>query len=402
MTGTSPMNVQSPSFHSSSYLPKMEASFWNNLRCCDKGFADLHELLQHYEEEHNQSSGQFTSRMSASNNNGRIGFGRKPSAAGGAFSPGDSMKPQEQVRGFQPLADPKPNGSPLRLAQDANGFRKTSLSNVQDMDTLGEMELDDDTPPPPSMSNGFAGFNQQNASESRGPSAPQINTGLAQMMQQESNPNTPTAANPGMPLSNNPMVSSVNTPTLNTPALMQDHNDMNGDMNMDMSGMHANMPFNQEMLQQINNDFGSMDFSQNSNEMLDLCINDPAKKLFSNEGTINASQFPQFNFMNGANGTNTNQAEIQARQLAAARTRFPGEEDRPFKCPVIGCEKAYKNANGLRYHEKVGSERHGGAVEDMMTDFEHSMDTRRRNSRKTAMERFRLSIPSRLCHTLVR
>ena len=27
---------------------------------------------------------------------------------------------------------------------------------------------------------------------------------------------------------------------------------------------------------------------------------------------------------------------------------IPPEEDKPFKCPVIGCEKAYKNQNGLK------------------------------------------------------
>lgn len=27
----------------------------------------------------------------------------------------------------------------------------------------------------------------------------------------------------------------------------------------------------------------------------------------------------------------------------------PTEEPKPFKCPVIGCEKAYKNQNGLKY-----------------------------------------------------
>ena len=29
------------------------------------------------------------------------------------------------------------------------------------------------------------------------------------------------------------------------------------------------------------------------------------------------------------------------------------QEDKPFKCPVIGCEKAYKNQNGLKYHKSV-------------------------------------------------
>jgi len=31
-----------------------------------------------------------------------------------------------------------------------------------------------------------------------------------------------------------------------------------------------------------------------------------------------------------------------------------GVEDKPFKCPVVGCEKAYKNQNGLKYHRSHG------------------------------------------------
>ena len=30
------------------------------------------------------------------------------------------------------------------------------------------------------------------------------------------------------------------------------------------------------------------------------------------------------------------------------------EEHKPFKCPVIGCDKTYKNQNGLKYHKQHG------------------------------------------------
>lgn len=30
------------------------------------------------------------------------------------------------------------------------------------------------------------------------------------------------------------------------------------------------------------------------------------------------------------------------------------EEYKPFKCPVIGCDKTYKNQNGLKYHRLHG------------------------------------------------
>jgi transcription factor SFP1 len=38
----------------------------------------------------------------------------------------------------------------------------------------------------------------------------------------------------------------------------------------------------------------------------------------------------------------------------AAALAMMGEEHKPFRCPVIGCEKAYKNQNGLKYHKTHG------------------------------------------------
>lgn len=46
----------------------------------------------------------------------------------------------------------------------------------------------------------------------------------------------------------------------------------------------------------------------------DMCIDDPARRLYVMEHT----------------------------------------EHRPFKCPVIGCDKSYKNQNGLKYHRAHG------------------------------------------------
>src|ERR1700761_6837517 len=54
MTGTSPFTFQSPSFHSSSYLPKLEANFMKDFSCCGLTLPTLHDLLQHYEEAHAQ------------------------------------------------------------------------------------------------------------------------------------------------------------------------------------------------------------------------------------------------------------------------------------------------------------------------------------------------------------
>ena len=45
MSGTSPMmhhSMQSPSLHSSSYLPKMEANYMKDYVCCDIRLDSMH------------------------------------------------------------------------------------------------------------------------------------------------------------------------------------------------------------------------------------------------------------------------------------------------------------------------------------------------------------------------
>ncbi|KAL1917916.1 uncharacterized protein VTP21DRAFT_3750 [Calcarisporiella thermophila] len=37
------------------------------------------------------------------------------------------------------------------------------------------------------------------------------------------------------------------------------------------------------------------------------------------------------------------------------REELGDDADRPFKCPVPGCDKAYKNHNGLKYHHQRGN-----------------------------------------------
>lgn len=112
-----------------------------------------------------------------------------------------------------------------------------------------------------------------------------------------------------------------------------------------------------------------MDFNPNAlnngmnSDMFELTINDPARALFSENGGINATQAQLFGFVNGAStNPDSHGGAMQPSQMGpqadggsgiAPLVDPYGGEDRPFKCLVIGCEKAYKNANGLRYHERV-------------------------------------------------
>jgi transcription factor SFP1 len=96
-----------------------------------------------------------------------------------------------------------------------------------------------------------------------------------------------------------------------------------------------------------------------NNDMVDLCIDEPAKRLFSPTGGINTSN-AHFKLSGAQYGPNSDIARrIREQQILAGvpdtTSLLPNEEPKPYRCPVIGCEKAYKNQNGLKYHKAVSS-----------------------------------------------
>ena len=342
MTGTSPFAanpIQSPSMHSSSYLPKKEADFWSNLRCCEVDFKDLHELLQHFEEVHRDGATSFPHRVSTP---GKQGFYRRKSSG------------VNQARAFNPAAHGVQASNNHQQTQ--NGYHGGST----DMETIGEMEMDFDD------SYGNQSHNNMDASQMRpGPINPRLANAQQMSTPHNSTPSTPATARPA-PGMNNPMVSQGNTPsftsatTATTSGLSSPQPTTNATYNDDS-----------QLLSALDNDFNNMDFNNinpfnntANSDFLELTINDPARALFSENGGINAAHAQLFGFVNGANTNPNNQGgAMQPTQLrsdvgagiaeAAPAVDPYGGEDRPFKCLVVGCEKAYKNANGLRYHERV-------------------------------------------------
>jgi transcription factor SFP1 len=95
--------------------------------------------------------------------------------------------------------------------------------------------------------------------------------------------------------------------------------------------------------------------------MLDLCIDEPAKRLFSPTGGYGNQnqQYAHMRLGSGQYGPNSDIARrIREQQMLAGvpdttAGMMPNDEPKPFRCPVIGCEKAYKNQNGLKYHKSV-------------------------------------------------
>src|SRR5205085_4915948 len=100
-----------------------------------------------------------------------------------------------------------------------------------------------------------------------------------------------------LPFQNNPTVSSVNTPTLSTRPLQNQGSfspessvpGTPGEMDTDFGNLGVDMmSLNGQFLQGNNGDFG-FGFG-GGGEMLDLCIDEPAKRLFSPNGSVNAQQ----------------------------------------------------------------------------------------------------------------
>ena len=399
MAGTSPFTYNSPSYHSSSYLPKLEANFMRDFSCCAITLPSLHDLLQHYEECHAQQAPPTLQRTSQSNQSSQQPNSKAAIAAGAAAAVQQQAQQQQQQSIPNSNAKPIPNSSgsgaqtssqpPRQPPQTQTGaFTKTPLQAVQDMDAVEDMEMDDDmgdnmkTPPPPAYQQ--MQLPQQPQMQFGQPGSarvPPLSLNTLNMVNalqshqglRTSQPTTPVSGRPGHPYQNNPTVSSVNTPTLSTHPLHQHYRHTPdssapgtpGEVDEDFAGnLPGDMPIpgNSQYLQHQNpgfGGFGGLGFG-NGNDMLDLCIDEPAKRLFSPNGGFNtAQQYAQFRLGGGQYGPNSELAKrIREQQMMVgigegSAGMLPGEEIKPFRCPVIGCEKAYKNQNGLKYHKTV-------------------------------------------------
>ncbi|THX06669.1 hypothetical protein D6D13_06347 [Aureobasidium pullulans] len=331
MAGTSPYNFQSPSFHSSSYLPKMEANFMKDYICCGITLDSLHELLQHYEEAHAQVPTQTMGRTPKEH---LLANARNANAGTAAQMLQQQQQSQPHNHQQAPQFD-HPSGLSQGLARDP--------LQDHDMDDM-DMDMDDSSTAPavqdPYQSHQFQPQPQFGRQQAR---APSLNIGMAsafQNTQQVNNVSTPTTPQPGqnMQLGGfNPTVSSVNTPTFGqtSQTVSPSESTVHTPGEIDPSNFNASM-----------SGFGFPDMNGQQDES--RCIDDPAKRLLSKQGGMGGFKNPS-QFAN-----NSELAKRLREQQLIQGFGFPGEEAKPFRCPVIGCEKAYKNQNGLKYHKQHG------------------------------------------------
>ncbi|KAG4028593.1 hypothetical protein MFRU_020g00350 [Monilinia fructicola] len=395
MAGTSPFPYQSPSYHSSSYLPKLEANFMKDFSCCGNTLPTLHDLLQHYEESHAQqtpaSLRNNSSIVRARENpipNGRSAIAAQATSAVQHHVQQQQNQPSQQPRlsGLQmPQAGASVGGIQLmrqqQRSQPATPIQKTNQGANDEMDGVEDMEMDDaigpmDSTPDTPVQNSHNHQPVQAAQQSMFGQQPRPTINLNSTMQHSglrtSQPPTPAASSFGF--QNNPTVSSVNTPTLTAQPMQQSQTfspetsapGTPSEMDADFTSMPMNMNMGNRNMNMNNMNFP---FNFGGNDLgLDLCIDEPAKRLYSpNGGGFNnqralQQQFAQFGLGQGQFANNADlMRAYQQQQLMASMNGMGdptglmmGEEHKPFRCPVIGCEKAYKNQNGLKYHKTHG------------------------------------------------
>lgn len=349
MSGTSPFAFhQSPSYHSSSYLPKLEADFMRDFVCCGTLWKDLHALLTHYEETHAQQEPAQDQTAP------------QPQMPDQRAALASNTRAQIQHEAQQRAAAQEPMGGAVQPTTSRSGFSNT-LQTIPDMDAVEDMEMDDidgnneSTPP----SNMFSQLSSQNSPQNQfastaQPQVPQLNTNLMQSHQQyrNSTPNTPITgrnsaamqgANISSTLNPNPMqqFQDLHNPYRDTPDSSApgtpgelDESIMAGIDDMNMQGFGGMNGFS--------NNFGF----GNSSDMIDLCIDEPAKRLFQTHQSSTSQQAIHQRLGSGQYGPNSEIAKrIREQQIKAGlpdtmTNLLPNEEPKPYRCPVIGCGKS--------------------------------------------------------------
>ena len=386
MQGASPFSgaggFRSPSYHSSSYLPKLEANFMKDFACCNMVLPSLHDLLAHFEQVHHQAP-PITSQQQTTP--------RTQTVVPSTTDATQSQPPQAianlasiQSGTGTTMAHTGHDRSPRTPAQAREMQQsKSQYQPSQDLEGLEDMEMDDingnnfdiSTPVPNMVNSGFPlttgqqYMSQSQFAQQQGRVPPlDLNNITANPLQnfqgiRQSQPGTPISAG-GRPYHANPTVSSVNTPTMtshprhhqqfktpdsSTPGTPRE---LDQDVMSDMGNMSMDTPGYMTMPQTDMTSFGY----GNDGSVGEIYIDDPAKSLYNSNGGNNQNQQTVHQRLGNAQyGPDSDIAKRirERQQKVGLPDTLSGEEPKPFRCPVIGCEKAYKNQNGLKYHKTV-------------------------------------------------
>lgn len=380
MQGNSPFAYQTPSFHSSSYVPKMEATFMRDFPCCELILPSLHDLLQHYEEYHAHQTPSSSQRQTSVRPDNKAAIAAGAAAAVQERAQHQTVAPSVSTAAY---ALPPNSAGPAASRHMQQSVRPMGVDMpltpqalaAHDMDAVQDMEMDDETTtsmadlqPQYSIQDRPRVMQRSQFGQPQPTRVPPLDLtplNMSNALQshqglRHSTPTTPVAAGRmGNLYQNNPTVSSVNTPTLMAHPRQQQQYLNTPDSSV--PGTPSELPkeffYHQAPMQDQYQRYGQYGFG-NGADVSNLCIDDPGKRLFSRDGGFNTVEQASTKLSDGAYSEDSELARTIREQQRLAGVPDPQLDDpdvpKPFHCPVIGCEKAYKNQNGLKYHKSVG------------------------------------------------
>lgn len=358
-----------------------------DFKCCSRTWPTMHDLLQHYEEKHNGNQNPASNQAGGFHHKLQSGFPladpprsvnrtMQPNTSAGTGQNGSmggisgQIGQQNRQSGSMTSSSIGMGGLSSMIQRNQSGTSSygqspSQMSMNDELDAVGDMEMDDMMDVDDNQRT-MQQTRQQFGQQPR-PLISLNSPGLGAFSSQALRTATPTTQGAAGFFPNNPTVSSVNTPTMGAQAYRSQFDvasPVNDLMDEDFSGLPkmnvqgqlgmGNLPNGLDMGQFA---FAGLGAGMNMNNF--GTISDPGKQLFSPGGGNNTMTPEQQNVQQllqtyGVDLSSVppgTDLQILVDQLSPLAIR---KEHKPFTCPVIGCEKAYKNMNGLKYHKAHG------------------------------------------------
>ncbi|GMM38779.1 zinc-coordinating transcription factor [Saccharomycopsis crataegensis] len=276
------------------YLPNLEADYCKDYSCCGDILPTLHDLLKHYEEAHISISP--PSNDLVVNGDGQVTSNNSKNLKR-SNDLMEAVSTNEVFLSNNANNNNHNNGSGIQVNNGVMNLDNNLLGNANNLD-INQMQQ-------PNNSNSLFTFN--------GSLGHQLNN-----IQDGSNVNNVLMKDNNNSNNNNNNIHQFGNYQLNSSNLSNNLSNQfsQNNQNMNMNNNSNNNANQTDIDLQTSGIKPNGDHSSNKNikkdEDEEICIDDPARHLY----------------VDG--------------------------ENRPFKCPVIGCDKTYKNQNGLKYHKAHG------------------------------------------------
>ena len=286
-----------------SYHQPLEVDFCKDFSCCGLVLEDLHDLLQHYEEQHVRADDDTSSA-----------FGSSPVSASSFSTGGGALHPQSVVSAT-------PTASTTgRVRPDIDALKRKALADMHFH--LGQPLPHDIESASPSSSSAVDDTDSVVETQFEG---------LANPRKRAFRPSMTSSVQPSMDFFT-PVHSPGSTPEASMPATPVMHLQHDFAAETDNPVLYA--------FPSVTDDW----FAQG----------DASMSHFKRMRQAITSQ-PMLASPTGSAVSTIDSLSHGVPQVI----EHPGSSlvvvDKPFKCPVRGCDKAYKNQNGLKYHKAHGN-----------------------------------------------